>query len=410
MAAASERLLEPGPPGAARAPVWSTGAVAGRTETRVLIRVLGPLDILAGERRRTLGSPRQRQLLAQLVVHAGHVVAVDALVDGLWGGAPPRTAAHTVQGLVSRLRTALGPGAIVARPPGYVLVLDEVDLDREHFERVVARARALAGSGDAEQAVQTFDAALGWWRGRAYEEVADCPFARGDATRLEEVRAAVIEDRADVLLGSGPASELIGDLKEAARDEPYRERRQGQLMVALARAGRPMEAMRSYEQFRRRLADEVGVVPSRSLQALNDDILRQAPGTEWRYPGPGTPAPPPPTPTRLPRPVTSLVGRADEIATLVDALQAPGLVTICGPGGVGKTRLAVEVAHRARDGGRVRATACGGAICRPSPRSTTAPARGWTTRSPRCWACRPHPTRRCGTGSSASWRPGTSRW
>jgi DNA-binding SARP family transcriptional activator len=243
-----------------------TECVIDLAPSPLLVRVLGPLDILAGGRVTTLGSARQRELLAVLVVHAGQVVATDTLIDVLWGDVPPPSAAHTVQGLVSRLRSVLGGTAIVAQAPGYLLSASTATIDSQVFEDLVTQARNAARAGEADAAIELFDAALALWRGGAFGEFGDRPFAQAEVSRIQELRDAVIEDRADVLLASGPPSELVGDLEAAARAAPYRERRQGQLMTALARSGRPVEAMRSYERFRRRLTDEVGVVPSRSLQ------------------------------------------------------------------------------------------------------------------------------------------------
>jgi predicted ATPase/DNA-binding SARP family transcriptional activator len=284
-------------------------------------------------------------VLAALAVHAGRVVGAGALMEVLWDDAPPPSAAHTLQGLVSRLRGVLGADAIVAQTPGYLLSAELVRTDGECFEQLAHKARTSAGQGAAAVALDEFDAALRLWRGRAYEEFADRSFAQSEAARLEELRAALVEDRADLLLATRPLAQIVGELEAAANAEPYRERRQGHLMMALARSGRPVDAMRSYERFRRRLVDEVGVVPGRSLQRLNDAILRQAPGTEWTYSGPDGQESGAIASAGLPRPMTSFVGRADELAALASDMRKGGLTTLCGPGGVGKTRLAVETAR-----------------------------------------------------------------
>ena len=157
----------------------------------LLVRVLGPLDILAGGRVKTLGSAREREVLAVLVVHAGRVVATDALIDVLWGDVPPPSAAHTVQGLVSRLRSVLGGAAIVATGPG----LPPVGARRRRstvqlFEGLASQARDAARAGDADAAVELFDAALALWRGGAFGEFGDRPFAQAEAARIEELRAS----------------------------------------------------------------------------------------------------------------------------------------------------------------------------------------------------------------------------
>jgi predicted ATPase/DNA-binding SARP family transcriptional activator len=305
--------------------------------------VLGPIDVVVGGRGRPVASARQREVLAMLVVHAGRFVETEALIDALWGDAPPPSAVHTVHGLVWRLRAAIGASAIVAGSRGYNLA-GHVDSDSERFERLAVRGRELAALGDADEALCALDAALELWRGRAFGDVAERPFACVAAARLEEDRAAVVEDRGDLLLASGAAARLIGEFEAAALDAPYRDRRQGQLMVALARSGRPVDAMRSYDQFRRRLADEAGMVPTRSLQRLNDEILRQAPGTEWEHEGDDRTERPAAL-DHLPHGLTTFVGRSDELAVLVEELRIGGSVTLCGPAGVGKTRLALEAAR-----------------------------------------------------------------
>jgi predicted ATPase/DNA-binding SARP family transcriptional activator len=313
----------------------------------VLVRVLGPIDVVVEGHVRAVDSARLREVLAVVTVRQGRVVAVDALVAALWGDGPPPSAHHTLRGLVSRLRRLLGDGVIETRAPGYLLSAGRAGVDSEEFERRVAQARACTSAGEHGAALRAFDAALGLWRGPAYGELADRPFAQAAAVRLEELRAAAAEDRMDLRLASCPSSDLVGDLEAAADEEPYRERRQGQLMTALARSGRPVEAMRSYERFRRRLGDEVGVTPSRSLQQLNDDILRQAPGTAWEHGRVDASADPPSRPDRLPRPVTSFVGRTEAVAEVVAAIHPRRVVTVCGPGGVGKTRLAIAAARAA---------------------------------------------------------------
>jgi predicted ATPase/class 3 adenylate cyclase len=237
--------------------------------------VLGPLEVVRDDERVRLGSGQQRRLLAMLVVHANEVVSSDRLVDVLWGDQVPRSATHTLQGLVSRLRATLGDDRLETRPPGYRLRLASVEVDALRFEELVR-----IGLGAAEQpevALGAFDEALGLWRGSPYAEFAGEEFATAEVARLVDLRARAIEERSAALLDLGRPEEVIGELEAEIAAEPFRERLRALLMLALARAGRPVESLRAYDSFRRFLADEIGVVPSPALQELNDDIVRQHP-------------------------------------------------------------------------------------------------------------------------------------
>jgi len=214
-----------------------------------------------------------------LVVHANEVVSSDRLVDVLWGEDSPRTAAHGLQTLVSRLRATLGEDCLETRPPGYRLRVASDEVDGLRFEELV---RIGLGSSDrAEVAVRTFDEALGLWRGPPYAEFSSEEFATAEVARLVELRARAIEERAGALLELGRPEDVVGELEAQIAVEPFRERLRTLLMLALARAGRPVESLRAYDEFRRFLGDEVGVVPSPGLQALNDDIVRQHPDVGW---------------------------------------------------------------------------------------------------------------------------------
>jgi predicted ATPase/DNA-binding SARP family transcriptional activator len=241
--------------------------------------VLGPSEVVRAGERVQLGSGQQRRLLAVLVVHANEVVSRDRLVDVLWGDEPPPSATQTLQGLVSRLRATFGDDRLETRPPGYRLGVATVEVDALRFEELV---RVGLGSADRpEVALGAFDEALGLWRGLPYAEFANEEFAVAEVARLVELRARAIEERAAALLELGRPEDVIGELDSQVAVEPFRERLRALLMLALARAGRPVEALRIYDAFRRFLADEVGVVPSPGLQALNDDIVRQHPDVGW---------------------------------------------------------------------------------------------------------------------------------
>ena len=241
--------------------------------------VLGPLEVVRDGEQVRLGSGQQRRVLAVLVVHANEVVSSDRLVDLLWGDEPPPSATHTLQGLVSRLRRTLGDDRLEPRAPGYRLRVASGEVDALRFEELV---RVGLGSSDrAEVALGVFDEALGLWRGLPYAEFASEEFATAEVARLVELHARAIEERAAALLELGRPEDVIGELEAQIAVEPFRERLRALLMLALAHAGRPVESLRAYDEFRRRLTEEVGVVPSPGLQALNDDIVRQHPDVGW---------------------------------------------------------------------------------------------------------------------------------
>jgi predicted ATPase/DNA-binding SARP family transcriptional activator len=241
--------------------------------------VLGPLEVVRDGERVRLGSRQQRRLLAVLLVHADQVVSRDRLIDVLWGDAPPPSATQTLRGLVSRLRKTLGDNRLETCPPGYRLGVATVEVDALCFEELVAVG--LGASERPEVALGVFDEALGLWRGLPYAEFVSEEFAGAEVARLVELRARAIEERAGALLELSRPEDVIGELEAQIAVEPFRERLRALLMLALARAGRPVESLRAYDEFRRFLADEVGVVPSPGLQALNDDIVRQHPDVGW---------------------------------------------------------------------------------------------------------------------------------
>ncbi len=241
--------------------------------------VLGSLEVVRDGEQVRLGSPQQRRLLTVLVVHANEVVSSDRLVDVLWGDDAPRSATHSLQTLLSRLRASLGEDRLETRPPGYRLRVASGEVDALRFEELVRVG--LGSSEQPEMALGVFDEALGLWRGSPYAEFASEEFAIAEVARLVELRARAVEERAAALLELGRPEEVIGELEAQIAVAPFRERLRALLMLALARAGRPVESLRAYDAFRRFLADEVGVVPSPELQALNDDIVRQHPDVGW---------------------------------------------------------------------------------------------------------------------------------
>ncbi len=239
--------------------------------------MLGPITARTDGRELALGGPKQRGLLAILLLHANEVVSRDRLIDGLWGEQPPPTAAHTLDNYISRLRKLLGEGRISRRAPGYVLHVeaDECDLDR--FERLFALGRDELARGNAVDAEQTLRAALALWRGPALADVLYEPFASEHAERLEERRLMAHEERIDADLALGGGIELVPELEKIVGEHPLRERPLALLMLALYRAGRQAEALAAYQAGRRRLADELGLEPSPMLSALQKQILDHDP-------------------------------------------------------------------------------------------------------------------------------------
>jgi YVTN family beta-propeller protein len=236
-------------------------------------KVLGPLDVVDGDRSVELGGRKQRAVLAMLALRPGQVVSTDALVDGLWGDAPPATAAKSLQVYVSRLRKTLGEGAIVTRATGYLLAASPDDVDLARFEQLTAEARREEPAAAAE----TLRAALDLWRGRALADVAEVPFARAESARLEEIRVAALEDRIDADIALGRSAEVVGELEGLVRLHPYRERLRGQLMLALYRSGRQADALGAYRDARTTLANELGLEPGDDLRELERRMLAHDP-------------------------------------------------------------------------------------------------------------------------------------
>ncbi|MEU6824046.1 BTAD domain-containing putative transcriptional regulator [Streptomyces atriruber] len=328
--------------------------------------VLGPLAVRDGE-----GEPvkvpeaKVRALLADLLVHEGRLVSADRLIDDLWGDAPPGNPANALQSKVSQLRRALGRDRVVHQPPGYRLRLDaaagdEVDADR--FRALVEEARR---APDPRSRADALGRALALWRGPAYADLADEEFVRAAADRLAEQRLAVVEEQAEARLAAGDHTLLTGELADLVARHPLRERLRAVQLRALYLAGRQSEALASYAALRKQLSDELGLDPGPELAALHEAILRQDPSLGQRIPGRDAAPDPSPGPTvgqggqesqgsqrglyALPTPLTPLIGRTQAVAEVGELLAAGRLVTLTGPGGVGKTRLALEAAARSTE-------------------------------------------------------------
>ena len=245
-------------------------------------RILGPLEVVDGEQTVALGGPRQRALLAILLLHANEVVSTDRLIDELWGEVPPPTARQTVQVYVSQLRRAIHAdgspnGTIETRSPGYVLHVDAGQLDLDRFDELYTSGREALGAGDAKAAAAALRQALDLWRGAALADFAYEPFAQHEIDRLEERRVACVEERIEADLQLGRHHDLVGELEALVAEHPVRERLRGQLMIALYATGRQAEALEQYASGRRALADEFGIEPSGALKDLERRILTQDP-------------------------------------------------------------------------------------------------------------------------------------
>lgn len=306
-------------------------------------RVLGPLEVRRADATVPLGSRRLRALLAALLVEAGRVVSVDALAAALWGDDPPAAPRNAIQTYVARLREALGDDApLVTRSPGYLLEVAPDQLDALRFEQLLAEARE---HREQPQVVRDrLRTALELWRGPAYAEFAD-HVARTEALRLDELRLAAVEELAAARLALGEAADLVAQLEAEVADHPLRERLVELHMEALAATDRTAEALAAYRGYRHHLAEETGLEPSPSISELEGRILR---GELAATPHAGRtttgPAVRPTTTTPPPVAPTSRIGREQEIADTRAALEHHRVVTLTGPGGVGKSRLAAEVA------------------------------------------------------------------
>ena len=238
---------------------------------QIEFRVLGAFEVRSEGRTLELKRPKQRALLALLMLHAGEVVSTDRLIEDLWGGNPPKAAVGSIQNLISDLRKALGRDLVQTRHPGYVLDVAPEQVDLHRFERLVAQA---SEGGDAKRRSELLREALSLWRGPALADLAFEPFVQVEIARLEELRTAAREELVDAELELGRHGKLVGELEALVSEHPLRERLRGQLMLALYRSGRQAEALEAYREARETLVDELGIDPSPELQQLEQAILR----------------------------------------------------------------------------------------------------------------------------------------
>lgn len=300
--------------------------------------VLGPLQVEENGEAIPLGGQRKRAVLALFLVNAGRPVPIDRIASEIWPGQPVVSVRDSLYTYVSQLRKSLGNNRIGRVDGGYRLDLTGIDeIDAVGFESAAKQAGRLLGS-DPGAASHLLDSALSLWRGRPYEGFEDLSSLVPEVTRLEELRLDAVGDRieAELLAGGTPSA---GDVEKLCEEHPYRERLWGLLTRTLYRADRQADAVRTFTRVRTILGDELGLAISPELGRLEERILLQDPSLDPDA------APPP---TNLPIPVSSFVGRVDEMALLDKAIHEHRLVTVVGPGGAGKTRLAIEAARNVR--------------------------------------------------------------
>ncbi|GII90550.1 BTAD domain-containing putative transcriptional regulator [Sinosporangium siamense] len=304
--------------------------------------VLGPLAVWT-DRGEPVSVPgrKVRALLADLLVHEGRVVSSDRLIDDLWGDSPPADPAAALHVRVSQLRRALesaepgGRDLVASQPPGYAL---RAETDAARFAALIDQAQT---ARDPRSRAGLLAEALDLWRGGALADFADEEFARAAAGRWEERRLTALEAYGEARLALGEHGDLIGELGEQVARHPYRERLLAIQMRALHRAGRTAEALAGYQDLRRRLADDLGLDPGPELTALHQAILTGDPAEDAPPPAPRSVKPT----TNLPAPVTDLIGRDHAVQRVRELLAGGRLVTLTGPGGVGKTSVAIAAAR-----------------------------------------------------------------
>jgi predicted ATPase/DNA-binding SARP family transcriptional activator len=303
------------------------------------VKLLGPLEVSASGRSVQFEGAKQRTLFTLLALRAPDAVPADELVEALWADHPPAGAGQALQKQISRLRHRLGGASgLRHRPAGYALEIDPRAVDIHRFEDLLRRARRDFARGDPARAAGGLCEALALWRGAALADHRAEEFALRDIARLEELRVEAIEDRLEAELASGRDADLIGEIQAVVAEHPLRERLRAHLMLALYRAGRQAEALETLREGRRLLVDELGIEPGPQLRRLEHRILAHDPELAADHPalraGP------------LPAAPNATIGRTGELAEVTELLlrSEVRLVTLVGPGGVGKTRLALAAA------------------------------------------------------------------
>jgi DNA-binding SARP family transcriptional activator len=327
-------------------------------------QILGPLRVATGSGWTGVRARQQRLVLAMLLIESGQVVSTDRLMTGLWRDQPPSSALNTVQAYVMRLRRLIGDsnGAVlVTEGSGYRLVADDEDIDSRVFTRLVRAGQQSLSAGRLSTAAEQLLQAEALWRGPALSEVTDTPAVAAEAAQLERLRLVAVESRMSIELGLGRHTDVIGELARWVNAHPLVEGLRGQLMLALARCGRRSEALAVYQQGHTLLDNELGVPPMRELGELHQAILAGDPVCAGAFERPvaavtaTSPVVRSPAPSQLPLDIVDFIGRDDEARSMAAALiggpstTATPVLAVTGQGGVGKTTLAVHVAHQLRE-------------------------------------------------------------
>ncbi|MER5493373.1 BTAD domain-containing putative transcriptional regulator [Streptomyces sp. NPDC002490] len=336
------------------APTARRPAGVDRAAPELRFGVLGPVRAWRGTAPLATGSPQQRALLAALLLREGRMATADQLIDALWGEESPSQALATVRTYASRLRKTLGPGVLSSEAGGYAIRVPPEALDLTRAEDLSAAADKARTGGDLPRARALLNEALAHWEGEPLASLPG-PYAQNQRTRLEEWRLQLQETRLDLDLEQGHHAESISELTALTAAHPLRERLRELLMLALYRSGRQAEALAVYADTRRLLAEELGVDPRPDLSGLHQRILRADPSLSQPVATAPEPAPTPARPAQLPATVPDFTGRSTFVAELSEVLTtAEGRVmavsAVAGIGGVGKTTLAVHVAHASRAG------------------------------------------------------------
>lgn len=312
------------------------------------VRLLGPIEVVGPRGPATLVGGRQRTLIGLLGLRVGTPVSQQRLTEALWGDEPPRTATRSLYSHIARVRQALDdcglPGVLVTRDAGYLLSLRPADVDIARYDEHVAQGRRALARGAAAEAVTHLLDGLALWRGSAFEDGEPEGWAATEVARLAEARLSALDDLWDARLRLGEHAAAVDEIERLLAANPDRERLVGLLMLALCRSGRHASAVEAYQRLRAHLAEQLGVEPSPHLQRLNVAVLRRDPELDLAGPAAAT------KPAQLPAAVGHFTGRAEEKATLDGLVGGTGRVAvISGPGGMGKTALAVHWARQVID-------------------------------------------------------------
>ncbi|MFI6298489.1 BTAD domain-containing putative transcriptional regulator [Nonomuraea sp. NPDC050790] len=312
-------------------------------------RVLGPLKVIKDGAELHMSANRELAILASLLLNANRVVSVDRLVETVWAGSAPASAWRQIAICVSRLRRTLGAGVIETSSPGYLLRAEPDGIDWLRFCALVARARTTSADGEREAAVKLLREALSLWRGNPFEDIRGL---RYDVARMEESRLEAMEACLELEIELGRHHQVIPELLALVAESPFRERVRAQLMLAQYRAGRRADALRTYQETRRYLLEQIGLEPGPALRRLHDQILRDE--VALMRPAPRAPLPAQVVPSQLPPQILPFVGRERELAALDEALgqdpaAAPATTVVSGAAGMGKTALVLRWAHERID-------------------------------------------------------------